>query len=640
MRKVFSLFLFFFIYCFFFVNCTFSAANHDTLIINQIRGESCCDIGSLNNFQQQLSTANDLSLPMNFALRYDVLTNPQYQEVIKKTNSFVHYGAFLEIVPELASAANVSYLGNSDNWYQASYAYLVGYSSQDRLKIIDTYMNQFYQLFKYYPDFSVAWMIDPLSLQYLKTKYGVLIHQITREQLATDSYTLDGGPVHYPYFPSKNWALVPDNNNLTTMPLIVRQTITDPVYNYGDQSNSYTSQPNDYGLRQAGINYFNFLFLQTHQQPLQNPTFALLGLENSMPETIQTEFLNQLKFVHNWQIDSDNQVLTTADFYKEFIAQTDLNQPIVYTGQAEGDDQEKSWWINTNQYRARVRLSAGELFISDLRVYDPNFSDPYLSNKASHLGQWLVPFLLKSSISYTGLVNDPIIVNDDLNLSPNLKRLTLKSNLNNLEIQRDETGNLIFSDNQTKIISFQAKTLSFFKIDPSQLIYQDPISKEILWQLIPTENESEWQIKINQMDLNLIRQHENTFSPGNSTTFVSNQYAIAARNPIRLIFYPRNISNENLILVDQIKIKTDYPVDKITISAPNPRNGMIFVDLNNAQPLKTQVEITYQNYTSKQTVFFAPACKENLKYCLTHPHQAWWYLRNWFGDKIRQWQNN
>jgi hypothetical protein len=51
--------------------------------------------------------------------------------------------------------------------------------------------------------------------------------------MGVDSYTLYGGPVHYPYYPSQNWALVPAAQNNENMPIIVRQTITDPVYNYG-----------------------------------------------------------------------------------------------------------------------------------------------------------------------------------------------------------------------------------------------------------------------------------------------------------------------------------------------------------------------------------------------------------------------
>lgn len=282
------------------------STEHLTLIINQVRGSECCDAGKIDNFKFQLETASKLDLPSNFALRYDTLLDEHYQNLIKKyaNSSLINYGGFLEITPQLATDAGVAYTGDEKNWYQAAHAYLVGYSVADRQKIIDTYMSAFAKVIEKTPDFTTAWMIDPVSLQYLHEKYQVNIHQITREQYGTDSYTLDGGPTHYPYFPSQNWALVPDNyqeKSKNDLPLIVRQTITDPIYNYGDISSGFTSQPNDYFLREANLDYFIFLFEQAHHQNTQEQTFALVGLENSMSTEIQTEFEKQLQYISQWQ---------------------------------------------------------------------------------------------------------------------------------------------------------------------------------------------------------------------------------------------------------------------------------------------------------------------------------------------------
>jgi hypothetical protein len=60
----------------------------------------------------------------------------------------------------------------------------------------------------------------------------------------------------------------------------------------GDDSSSFTSQPNDYALRKADFSYFEHLFLQAHSQNSNQDTFALIGLENSMPSEVQTEFKN------------------------------------------------------------------------------------------------------------------------------------------------------------------------------------------------------------------------------------------------------------------------------------------------------------------------------------------------------------
>ncbi len=396
------------------------AVVHQTLIINQVRAQECCSQGSLENFQEQLQILKKLNLPATFNLRYDVLKNQDFLNLIKSNKDSFEWGAFLEITPQLAKKANVVYLANNDNWYEAQFAYLIGYTQEDREKLIDAYMDQFFNIFKFYPQTSTAWMIDNFSLQLLKSKYGITTHQITREQLGIDSYTLYGGPAHYPYYPSKNWAMIPNQGEQNeNMPIIVRQTITDPVLNYGDQTSSHTSQPNDYKLQQADLNYFKHLFLQAHNNNLGQDTFALIGLENSMPLEIQQEFFKQLAFVANWQKENkDNHLLQTKNFAEIFKSTNQKNQDLsVYGGQKKDAANERAWFIDTPFYRLRLRLSDGELFISDLRIYDENWLDPYADKKANKLGFWIVPFIIDgsryfykdTSNNFDNLANDTLL---------------------------------------------------------------------------------------------------------------------------------------------------------------------------------------------------------------------------------------
>ncbi|HPS40893.1 MAG TPA: hypothetical protein PLQ50_02700, partial [Candidatus Woesebacteria bacterium] len=342
------------------------ANEHSTVIINQVRGSECCSVGELSNLQLQLETASKLQLPTTFSLRYDVLQNPDFLHLIKnyQSNGNFEWAAFLEITPQLAKDAGVEYKGNETNWYEAQFVYLIGYEQAERNKLLETYMKQFRTVFGNYPKTTTAWMIDPFSLQLLKTKYGVLIHQITREQMGVDSYTLYGGPVHYPYYPSLNWALIPTAQKSDQMPIIIRQTITDPVYNYGDSTSSFTAQANDYVRRNANFNYFQHLFLQAHAQSENQDTFALLGLENSMPLENQQEFVKQLEFVAAWRKENQtHQILTAQAFAILFQNKNEKNQELsVYYGQDQEKTDEKAWWITTPFYRARLRLSGKELF--------------------------------------------------------------------------------------------------------------------------------------------------------------------------------------------------------------------------------------------------------------------------------------
>ena len=645
------LIVFFIVFFFSITKQSILAADHTTLIINQVRGTECCSPGSAINLQLQLNNALKLNLPTTFMLRYDTLQNSEFLNLIGnyQTNSNIEWGAFLEITPQLAQDAGVLYLGNKDNWYEAQFAYLIGYSQSDRQKIITTYMEQFKKIFADYPKSSTAWMIDPFSLQILKKDYGVLIHQITREQMGVDSYTLYGGPAHYPYYPSLNWALVPSQKATNEqMPIIVRQTITDPVNNYGDDTSSYTSQPNDYALRkEADFTYFEHLFKQAHSQNEQT-TFALIGLENSMPSEIQTEFVKQLNFVKKYQNENqDHQILLAKDyavfFQKNHIANQDLT---VYAGQDQKNINEKAWWITTPYYRLRLRLSDQELFISDLRVYDGSFTDPYLDQVAKKLGWWIVPFIIDGSrypaddqsLQFDLLNNDSLIELKRTELKPGRLLLSEKVDQKTLKIEvSDKEFKVISKDRVLAIFNNQKIALTKQLIDQTQNALLEKIKKEQVWQLekVGSENDLdifEIQVKAQENLLTEMRQKhypllfpelsEHTLDAKATYLYKNNRFAMAGRNPVRLVLFPKDQYGYPVTLKTEPKIRVQDEIDSVEVKAQHGQNGMLFLDFSHHAPLKTQVTITKDDFNETLNIYFAPNCKSNLKYCLTHPQQT------------------
>ncbi len=658
------IFLLFIFTCVVIFNQPVFAADHTTLIINQVRGTECCSPGNTTNLQSQINNTLKLNLPTTFMLRYDTLQNSEFLNLIKnyQANSNIEWGAFLEITPQLAKDADVTYGGNENNWYEAQFAYLIGYSLSDRKKIIETYMESFKKAFGDYPKSTTAWMIDPFSLQLLKNQYGVLIHQITREQMGVDSYTLYGGPAHYPYYPSQNWALIPSQqSNNEQMPIIIRQTITDPVNNYGDDSSSFTSQPNDYALRKADFSYFEHLFLQAHAQNPNQDTFALIGLENSMPSEVQIEFIKQLNFVKKYQQEhQDHQILLAKDYAKFFQKKNSSNQELsVYEGQNQQKSNEKAWWVTTPRYRLRLRLSDKELFISDLRVYDNSFTDPYLNQAAKKLGWWIVPFIIDGSrypAADQSLQFD-LLANDDLN---ELKRADLKPGRFLLSEKVDQkTLKIEISDKEFKATSkdqvlaiFNKQKIALTKqlIDQTENALLEKMKKEQAWQLEKIASESDldvFEIKVKTQE-NLLadmrQKHypllfpelsEHPLDAKATYLYKNNRFAMAGRNPVRLVLFPRDQYGYPVTLKTEPKISVQDKIDSVEVKAQHGQNGMLFLDFNHHAPLKTQVTITKDDWSETLNIYFAPNCKSDLKYCLTHPQQATWYVRNFLGDKWR-----
>jgi hypothetical protein len=112
----------------------------------------------MSNLKLQIETALKLQLPTTFTLRYDVLKNQSFLNLIKnyQNNPNLEWGGFLEITPELAKDAGVQYKGDGSNWYEAQFVYLIGYNQEERQKILETYMNKFKTIFGDYPKTTTA----------------------------------------------------------------------------------------------------------------------------------------------------------------------------------------------------------------------------------------------------------------------------------------------------------------------------------------------------------------------------------------------------------------------------------------------------------------------------------------------------
>ncbi len=625
---------------------------HFTLILHQLRGPECCDSGDIKWFRHDLEHLEKNGLVGNFALRYDALQSDNYLSLVTK-NDKNEYGALLEITPKLAEAAGVTYKSSPERWYEAQNVFLIGYTQEERKKIIDTYMDSYQNRLGSLPKFSSAWMIDAWSLAYLKEKYGIVAHQITREQFGTDSYTLYGGPVHYPYYPSSNWALIPQNGN-TSMPLIMRQTIMDPVFVYGDKTDSYTSQPNDYALRDDTIEYFKHLFSQAHQQ--ENPyTFALIGLENTMPESVQIEYAQQLEEVGKWQKkDSSNQTVTVSDF--EAWYRQNYTQITSYEGVSHNDSGEKAWWITTPTYRARVRLSDSELSITDLRLYNNKFADPYLTTPAKSFGWWVVPFVLDGSRYFEGNADGSIVKNDLVkNRPPEIGapiKLVLSSTANNVVLENEGSTKVLKNGTETvatftqeNIQLSQTTALDSLKNLPSplhELTWKNDLG-QLYWGFTFEKNILTPFVYVTDLDrarteyksLLFPEKQFDTLDVSQTSLYVNNSHSIAGRNPIRLVLFPKNKDGEAILLPSYPRVETTPRAEAVTFYEQHQNNGMIFIDIHNSEPLTSKVTVSHSGFESTVTVYFAPNCKEQKWHCLFHPQQAWWYIQSVLDDKAR-----
>ncbi|MBI5127023.1 hypothetical protein HZA76_01030 [Candidatus Roizmanbacteria bacterium] len=375
---------------------SFAKEKPQVIFINQVRGEECCSKGNLDNLEKQVNAFIQYQIPAFFVIRYDALANPEYVDYLKQKTAnspLIKLGLMIEITPNLAAHSGVKYKDTEERWFEAQNSFTVGYQKDDRKKIIDRLFSTFKKTFGYYPSITSSWLIDTETLNYIHDRYKVLAQQITREQWGQDSYTLYGGPPHYPYPASRNWAFIPDFKEKNPA-LILRQTVTDPLYNYGETKKAFTSQPNDYIGSGLDFNYFQKLINQALFKQ-KNSGFALLGLENSMEENYQNEYLKQIEYVS--QLKSQ---VVFPDL-KQLLTYWIKQQTTFYSGKdLINNSDNQAEFVTTPEFRKRVRTSGGKVFTTDYRYFDSGFSDPYTDYVAKKYGYWIVPYAIDYSHTY------------------------------------------------------------------------------------------------------------------------------------------------------------------------------------------------------------------------------------------------
>lgn len=658
------------------VKQAYATSNSQVLIINQVRGEECCDEGNFENLKKQVEASISLNIPMTFVARYDALKNKDYINYLKekadKYPNLISLGILLEYTPNFVNESEVKYRGTNETWFGAENLFSIGYTEEENTKMADNIFSLFKNNFGYYPKVTSSWMIDTSLLNYIHDKYGVKVHQITREQWGTDSYTLDGGPPHYPYPASKNWLFMPDFER-SEAPLIVRQTVEDPLFNYGDTTSSFTSQPNDY-MRNKNFDYFNSLLDQAlFEQPQAG--FALLGLENSMGTEFQNEYIKQLELIKSYS----NQSLIIFPTIDQLNTFWKNNKTTVYQGRdLLGGTPNYAYWITTPTYRIRVRIKDASVFISDARIYNPAFDDNYKNQTAKREGFWIVPFLLNYAINKSdkenlfSLGNQPMATNKFISISndsgKNGSRISLPSISKNIKIQKLKNGISFSYESGNKKIAFNfgEKQITSIGLQHADFTYQGNSLPFYPVQYVKSNNGFSLQWKTENSSL--VKLNTNCASNGsceikfvsdpevlaksrnvdyeylfpdpsnhnldiNKTVFYpNNKYAIAGRNPVRMIIIPYDKYGIVTTFSNNTKItsKNNLKSEKIT------QGKRYFFDFYSSTPTSDKITMNFGADKKTVDIYFAPNCKKEFKTCIKNPQYLWWYVNTILGDKFRQ----
>lgn len=655
-----------------------SSAEGTVVVINQIRGdEVCCQPGNLDLINAVKNKINIKEIPIGWALRFDVLKNKIFLDNLSDLGEF---GLLLEVTPNLAKESGVVYKGREDgsDWYFAKNAFLVGYTPEERKKIIDTLFNDFKKEFGYYPSFTVSWMIDAWSLSYIDKTYNIKLHEITREQYETDSYTLYGGIFNQPYYPSKDHPMIPADSPKNKLNLIiVRQTISDLIQNYGSQKAYFTSQPNDYLTSPDKLNfsYFKSLLDNTINQKSGN-NFALLGFENSFSwEKYGNEYIKQLELVNEYQKEGKIKLFKPSDFYYEYVRNYSENKPFYFKKSFSTNSESGVLWYFGKSYRARIIIRDKKIILDDLRSFiatDPYKDDPATSDYA----YWIVPYLIDGSQQYIlSSTQEKIVKKDGLEYGTTLSdiysnpfglvfgedKFIVNENPETIEIKLvgNKDGSVIFNPEN---ITFDADLDTYFnwqkRINLKDLLSEGREQRfsfnKSFEMLLKNSNDSldlgwlsnnkfiplfEIKKQNNEFILSPKKQIDNLellspiFQPDKahlqidsqkSIFYWNNKEAIVGRNPIRVFILPLNTLGRPT-QISKIEVKSPDK-DKLKIIFPEDYSYRVspwFIDIFSDNPLETRLSILIDNteIVKDVKIEFIADCRKKISVCLTSTPQ-------------------
>lgn len=336
----------------------------------------------------QIETINQYGLPATYALKYDALMDSRYSNLIKENlNEYDEVGAWWEIDKQLAEKAGVTWKGKTPVDDHVNIGYSLGYEPEERIKMVDVYMKDFKEIFGHFPKTVGSWVIDIVTLKYMKEKYNVIGSAICRDQIGTDGFTLWGGYYNQAYYPSKVNEYIPAQNlcNQLEVP-IFRMLGPDPIYAFEDKlrkniNEVYTLEPaSRIGQNKQWINWF---FERLTDEENLGFSYAQTGQENTfLWNTMHKGYKEQISQIALLEKEGKVRVETLEESSLWFRSKYKLTPPTTFVASKDWNVQEnlKTVWYNSRFYRVSFLFDNNELSIRDLHLFDENYISRYYTD--------------------------------------------------------------------------------------------------------------------------------------------------------------------------------------------------------------------------------------------------------------------
>jgi hypothetical protein len=363
-------------------------------IVNFIRGvEPRAKVDLYEPVREQLALLKKYDLRGTFLLQYDALLDETYIDMLR--DSPHETGVWLEIMEPLVRDCGLPWRGRFPWDWHSHVGFSVGYTPEERERLIDRLMEKFKACFGGYPRSVASWMIDAHSLGYLSDRYHISASANCKEQWGTDGYTIWGGYYNQAYYPSRKNALAPGSSAETQIPLpVFRMLGSDPVlqYDYGLNTDSgaaasqgvITLEPVYTGSAGGGGTpaWVDWFLDEAMAGCCLSFNYAQAGQENSFSwPAMKAGFTYQVERLSALSKAGRVRVEPLAESGEWFRKQYPLTPNSALTALSDWKREGKrSVWFCSRKYRVNF-YSEGETFwLRDLMFFDDAYTERYLKD--------------------------------------------------------------------------------------------------------------------------------------------------------------------------------------------------------------------------------------------------------------------
>ncbi len=336
--------------------------------------------------RRQLLLVRQFGFPATWALKYDALMNERYQALFREyLDENDELGAWWEITEPLCRRAGVRFRDSREEVCyddRVDSAYSLGYAPEERKRLVDAYMADFYGVFGSYPQSIGSWVLDSVTVEYAMREYHIAAACICRDQMGLDGFTLWGGWPNGVYYPSRKNIFMPASDWEDLGIPVFRLLGPDPIYNFEAEVRDglqgvYTLEPS--WLTGRDPNFIRWFFEDLTQEDTLGIGYAQVGQENNfLWENIRPGLEPQLRAVEALQAAGKVRVETLGATARWFRAQYRRTPPMSFQASTDwtGGGLAAQWYASVH-YRVGLLAEGGHLRIRDCFLYREDYPSRY-----------------------------------------------------------------------------------------------------------------------------------------------------------------------------------------------------------------------------------------------------------------------